>query len=330
MSVNYIAIKHSYTENRSDNYKKANIAEYIKMLKENDNNESIFEIIDAYERSKMYFDIEGIPFDQPNYIHEIIDDIVKHCNETLNEKFTKEEAGIIITKNDSSQSHTGLSYHVIFSNIIIKPYEIKDFLSIYTARNGIGYTYIDNSVYSHQRLFRAWNQPGINKNGGNDLPLVPNDKHLFIYPGYTNDEIIKRSIITYYDINGKGIKQCKLNITRKEIKRCEKISSKKTRKCEYSNNFKTVGNKQIFIFNHPVDKDTVEALMEKPAPKTGKEEYDKAVVLLELIEETETNKKMISLLKEFKEYYVEHSSYDGYRLSIEQIASIEKIIEAKI
>jgi hypothetical protein len=39
---------------------------------------------------------------------------------------------------------------------------------------------------------------------------------------------------------------------------------------------------------------------------------------------------MITLLEEFKEYYLKHNNYNDFRLTVEQIASIEKIIEAKI
>ena len=231
--------------------------------------------------------------------------------------------------NRNSQSHEGLSYHVIFSNVYTPPDNTKTYVQYYIANDYIGSEYIDPLVYSYNRLFRCVNQPGIDKSSNDyDSPLVSNDKHLIIYPKTVDHDVVIDSIITYYDNDDPNIISRKLR--KIDFRDINKRFKRKSKGGRYSNDYKTAGPKQIFIFNHPVNKEEIAALMEKKAERTGKEEYDKSVVLLELIQETESNAKMISLLREIKTYYDEHTNFTGFRLTIEQIASIEKIIEAKL
>lgn len=46
MTVRYIKTKHSYFENSYSNHKKTDIDGFVKMIKENDDSYSIFEIIE--------------------------------------------------------------------------------------------------------------------------------------------------------------------------------------------------------------------------------------------------------------------------------------------
>ena len=78
MSIRYIPIEHSYVENTYKNYKEAVLEEFVEMISSNDDSRSIFEIINPSRTSKMYFDIENIPFTEDGLIYKIVDELKKH------------------------------------------------------------------------------------------------------------------------------------------------------------------------------------------------------------------------------------------------------------
>ena len=183
---------------------------------------------------------------------------------------------------------------------------------------------MDASVYSQYRLFRCVNQPGVDKNEYK-ADLVTMDKHKLI-----TDSDIKETVITYIDPAVKYIDLYSTHLSYKDHRKIQKTFNKNKRN-NFSNEYKVAPAKQVFIFNHPVNKDDIASLLDKKEDTPdGKAEYDKAVVLSELMTPNETNTKMITLLNEFIEYYKNNGSYKGFRLTIQQIGSIEKIIESKI
>ena len=329
MSIRYIKIKHSYTENRYSNYEHTDdVNEFVELIKSTSSEYSIFEVLKNFQYSKVYFDIENIDYTNDKLIYEIIDELKIRLVEYF--RFINggepKSFDVVITKNINSQTHPGLSYHVIFSNLKAQPDKLKQFVIYYVSKEYKGHEYIDPSVYSKDRLFRCVNQPGVNKkdNDNFDAPLVMNDKHTLI-----TDNKIEDSIISYIDPNKTYYTCAYTKISNREMRQMTK-TFKREHRGAFSNNYMNREGKQIFIFNHPVSKEEFEALTAKKESRTGSEEYNKAVALSELITENETNRKMITLLKEFKEYYEKNGNYTGYRLSIEQIASIERIIEAKL
>lgn len=331
MSIKYIEIKHSFLENTYQNHKTADINEFVDLISKNDDSYSIFEIINNYSYNKMYFDIENIPIDKDELIFEIVNELILHLNDYFKFKsFDVKDIEYIITENNNSRTHDGRSYHVIFSNVVSVMYHIVNYLKYYIGSKFTGYEYIDMAVYSSNRLFRSYNQPGVNKKGS-DLPLYSDDKHNIIYPKRVNKDIITKSVITYTE-NIENIFRCDYpKMTRNNLKTINK-EYKRLQRNKFSNEFKTVGNKQIFIFNQPMSKEDIDEFINRKEQikKDGKEEYDKAIILLELIKDNEDNKKMINLLKEIKQYYDTNNNFTDFRLTIEQIAGIEKIIESKI
>ncbi len=337
MSIKYIDIEHSYIENISYHYKHTTIEEHINTIKNIDNSFSRFEVIENYATNKIYFDIEGIEHEKDKLIFDIVAEIINklniffYCERTLN----NDNVYKIITENINSHGHEGRSYHVILSNVYTRTTNLKDFVNYYISHEFYGYQYIDNSVYSSNRLFRCVNQPGIDKKVCSyDADLLTDDMHKIIYNNIPNikndDELLKASVIAYTDDTRSNYLLSRGNIPYSEIKACNKKAKKLKNK--FSNNFMNTPTKQIFIFNGDVSKDVIEdingIINRKEERKTGKEEYDKAVILLELSDNL--NDKMKSILNEIIDYYKTNNSFDNFRLTIDQIRSLETIIETKI
>ena len=331
MSIDYIDIKHSFLENTYSNHKTADIDEFVNLISKNDDSYSIFEILNNHSYIKMYFDIENIPKNEDKLIFDIVNDLIQHLNDYFKFKsFDVNDIEYIITENNCSRTHDGRSYHVIFCNAVSVMYNIIGYLKYYIGSKFTGYEYIDMAVYSANRLFRSYNQPGVNKRDS-DLPLYSDDKHKIIYPKYVDKNVIAKSVISYIG-NIDNIFRCDYTkIPRKNLRSINK-EYKKLQQNKFSNDFKTIGNKQIFIFNQPMSKEDIEEFIirKEQTKKDGKDEYNKAIILLELIKDNDDNNKMINLLKEIKQYYDTNNNFTDFRLTIEQIAGIEKIIESKI
>ena len=354
-SIKYIDIKKSYRENIYSNYKEKNISEHVKDIMKNDDSFSRFEIIcdklDFTIYNKLYFDIEGIDTNKPTLIYEIVDEITNQLYNFFNifkengeiedtEESFKNKIYFMITENKNSHSHAGLSYHVIFVNVFTHKILNCRFVEYYIYNKCIGSEFIDKSVYSHNRLFRCVNQPGISKDYNNE-GLLTNDKHNIIFTNLpneiknNNEILITCSVITYEnkEYNTKiGIKN---NFTLDKIK-YEHIgyirrNHKATNKNMFSNmKFIKQAPKQVFIFNGNVSSDDLEGIIKRKEQKedNGKNEYDKAVVLLEISENL--NEKMKTILNEIKCYYEKNNTFENFRLTKEQIKSLETIIENKI
>ena len=303
-SIKYIDIKHSFAENSYNNHKIVDINEFVNLITKDDDSYSIFEIIENYKQVKMYFDIENIPTENDKLIFEIVKTLIIHLNEFFNiPNFETEKVEYIITENKHSHTHEGRSYHIIFCNVITNQYATLNYLKYYVTNKFIGNEYIDLSVYSKNRLFRSINQPGVDKNDRYGQ-LLSDDKHFIIYPEKVNNDIIKESVITYpktmyeikYNCNACAINKSVLKSVTKEFRKMKPQRN-------YSNDNKTVGNKQIFIFNQPIDKNGIETLIgkNKNEDTTNETSYNNSIDLSELIE---ANKKLTSELHDFKEYNI--------------------------
>ena len=239
-TIKVIDIKHSYEENKEENYKDVTVSQHIQDIQKIDYSYSRFEVITEDTR-KMFFNIQGIDKDDTQLILKIVDELYIKLfeffiieqynsisrNETKYDNFysynssTCYNTKVFITENIKSHSHEGRSYHVVFCNLIInlrginkKPLEVmKDFINYYICNEYTGYQYIDDSIYSPGSLFRCINQPGVNINtNDSEAELIGDDMHREICktsnppnPTYTNIfgnyEDLKITLLNYYSDN---------------------------------------------------------------------------------------------------------------------------------
>lgn len=111
---------------------------------------SIFEVLENNIR-RVYFDIENIPYDKEETIHEIIKDLAEFMEVDSN--------NYALTLNMGSH-HPGLSYHLTF------PFKthagnILNLVRQFKLKHPEYINYIDECVYNINRLFRVPNQYGI-------------------------------------------------------------------------------------------------------------------------------------------------------------------------
>ena len=178
LSIRYIKIHKNFMENTQSNWEISNMDDYVKMLNENDGSFSVFEVLNKYHKVRLYFDIENIPRDQDKLIFEIINGLLSKIVELSNlEGNNIEDIKYILTENKHSHTHEGRSYHLIIYSLSTEMRNIQDFLNYYVGNKFIGYEYIDLSVYSQNRLFRAVNQKGVSRDGDQ---LYEDDKHEII------------------------------------------------------------------------------------------------------------------------------------------------------
>lgn len=135
------------------NYQRcSSIKEFMNIVKSNEAtpNFAIYEILNNDFR-RLYFDIENVPFDKPELINSLINDLAEFIGIDSNEYG--------LTLNTGSH-HPGLSYHLTF------PYKshAKNILNLirnFKLQYNDYRDYIDECVYNSNRLFRVPNQYGI-------------------------------------------------------------------------------------------------------------------------------------------------------------------------
>jgi len=146
---------------------------------------SFYEILDLYTPTKLYFDIENINSNEKDFIYNIIRDLKKFVkNTTISDKNPNgiELTDYVLTINNESPSHDGLSYHLIFNHYFLRPIGIKSLVLNFIEKYPIYADYIDVVVYSKNRLFKSVNQLGIDGN--------VNNKHILV-EGNIEDSIIQ-------------------------------------------------------------------------------------------------------------------------------------------
>lgn len=121
-------------------------------IESNSDNEdcSIFEVLENNIR-RVYFDIENIPYEEEELIHEIIEDLAEFMEIDSN--------NYALTLNMGSH-HPGLSYHLTF------PFKthagnILNLVRQFKLKHPEYINYIDECVYNINRLFRVPNQYGL-------------------------------------------------------------------------------------------------------------------------------------------------------------------------
>lgn len=127
---------------------------------------------------RVYIDVEKIPFDKPNMIKDIVIKLAQFINI---EKFDN----CAITKNIGSH-HGGLSYHVYFPRRSTKD-NIYNMIRQFKLKYPEFAEYIDETVYTKNRLFRLPNQQAVISNSIKNYPKDYNrqlDRHMIIHGNY--------------------------------------------------------------------------------------------------------------------------------------------------
>lgn len=301
--IKYIEIKERYNENKPKNHRYVHVDEYVNIIKNKNDTSSIYEIFAPNKNLKIYFDIEKIPFEEP----ELIDNIIGDLRVTFS-KITKLELGeYILTINEASPNHNGLSYHLIFYKYHTTPSNILNFLNEFLTEHPEYVKYMDGSVYSDDRLFKSINQIGIKKN--KQIDNNPNNYHRIVNVEQ-NDNTIKQSIIQYIN------ESTELTYKFKEFERPKyrKISGGQK-------------NKQpTIIINNYIDDCKNSTGIFKPRPQINID--DEIYSLMFALSMVDTlNKAQKKYIKELMEYYDTHKTFEGYKQSKIQILSILKIIK---
>ena len=335
-SIKYIEISKNFTENKRENWKESYEGEYIAKLMKNDSQTSIFEILG--DKVKMYFDIEKIPKENDKLIFDIVAKII---SEIVNITNIQSVRGIsyILTENLHSYTHEGRSYHLILYNLSMSKYNIKDFVNYYIYNKFIGYEYIDSSVYTCNRLFRAVNQKGVSRFGDG---LNSDDAHKVIRyydadegPSYVMpvNEQIKHSIIQIFD--NTFINNCELEISyadRRKYRKATKNASQ-NRFSDGWRNKPTIKNTFIFNGTPATEAATIvstaqqEQTQEQINANKEKQIYNNFVALQTLFNISKPNHTFIKFVDDVVKYYEDNKNYNGYKLSLEQLEITADIIK---
>lgn len=350
--IKYIEIAKNFTENKKENWKECNSNEYIAKLMKSDSQTSIFEILG--NKVKIYFDIEKIPKEHDKLIFDIVAKIIA---ELVNKTDLTNIADVsyILTENLHSYTHEGRSYHLILYNLSMSKYDINDFVNYYISNKFVGYEYIDASVYTCNRLFRAVNQKGVSRFGDG---LNNDDVHKVI-KYYDSDkgssydmsefEKIKHSIIQIFDNSNENIKECQLS-----LKYAERIKYRKATKNASQNKFSDEWKnkptiKNTFIFNNtpateaativsaaqqnampspvPPKQTQQEPTQEQITANKEKQIYNNFVALRELFNISKPNHGFIKLIDDVVKYYENNKNYNGYKLTPEQLEITADVIK---
>lgn len=187
MSVKFISIQKSYKENTLNNYVSVTIEEYIKLINNNKCSMccTLYEVLEENRAIKIYMDIENIPNNETEKIYTTIDLFKKYCKENYDLELTD----YVLTQNNSSETHPGLSYHVIFKYYNTYIYILRNLMENFIIKYSELEKYIDCSVYSSLRLFKSVYQIGTTEIKN------PNNYHNLII-GTVEDSIIQNTVNT--------------------------------------------------------------------------------------------------------------------------------------
>ena len=170
----------AYTEASSKNYKQIPIENAIPATVCTEF--SRYEVLRACRR-KLYFDIDGVPEDKP----KLIDDFIKAYNNFLIQNhIVNKPLSFIKTTNGASETHRGLSYHLICPTHCAPYFQQRDALLAFkhTEEGKPFNDYADTSVYSKLRLFKLPNFIGIPMTNPENYhrmdPTYPNSKDYII------------------------------------------------------------------------------------------------------------------------------------------------------
>lgn len=160
VEITYSRIEAYYKAYKS-NIKTCNSLEsFMQVVKENEAtpNFCIFEVLSS-DRRRMYFDIENIPSEKKTLINDLIKDLAEFLD--------VDKENYALTLNNGSR-HPGLSYHLTFP-YVTAPLNILNSIRNFKLKHPEYKDYVDELVYSNNRLFRLPNQHGILQNDEEQL-----------------------------------------------------------------------------------------------------------------------------------------------------------------
>jgi len=143
-------------------------------------NLSYYEVLP--EELKPFFDIENVP--EKSLIDSIISKLLDQFQKFFN--FHSEE--FVLTYNEHSSNHSGHSFHLILCDCKVRMKNLKDFISFASENESLIRNYVDENVYSKNRLFRTVGSYGITKNDEKDL----NSVHRIENFNLTSEDVLKR------------------------------------------------------------------------------------------------------------------------------------------
>ena len=299
ISVKYIRIKDSYTENIRSNWKTyRGLPEQFDYLV-NQKSTTTFEILQNGKNLRFYIDIEKIPFDKDTLIEEIVFDLI----EFMKEKGLKNNLTVIdiaITENKNSISHEGRSYHVIMPVQMTQNLMKRLILNFVNDERYNKYIeYIDCSVYSNYRLFRVPNQIGFDK----DHNRIEDNIHIPIldikpYQEYLIQNV-NRSIPMFYPTN-------LTTLTLEQKRKAAKMS----------------GNINKYGLKVALDERLLASILSK-ANKPPEPASDEILTLIDTLRQKQTvSNRIIRFLDELDNYYEEKGNFDNYKFTKQQIRNL--------
>lgn len=308
--IRIISLEGAYSEFRVKDIKRFDnaddVLDYIHSVKK-----SHYEILSGY--TKPYFDIENV--DKNDIVQDLVKDIIKK----FNEYFECEVSGYVLTRNEHSANHQGLSYHLVLNGVKV----YNGYLKTFVIKEFPDNEYIDNSVYNNNRLFRTIESYGI----GKTLPEKHFDSVHKIFDGVIYGEPQKTVA------NEECLKDFERMTIISDITCCKEVTISK----EFRNNLgcvpkrKVRGNHSMNMVGTVIEKlDVIQSqIIDMKAPKEvieDEELYNKSMVLLELDVKDSSKTK----LKELTEYYQSNKSFKDFRMNTKQIKYLLELIERQV
>lgn len=242
--IRIIAIKDSFKESRPKNYKTiTSEILYDSSLKSLNLKTTVYEVLKHTDTIKFFMDIEGIPETEEGLIFVIIDSFKKYMTSKHNINFN----GYTITINKNSQNHSGLSYHVIYSGVYSKIYDIGKFITDFVNTEGkFVSNFIDTSVYSRIRLFKLPLQIGTNNDNAthkrsrkstnyHQILLHENDNKITF-----NGDVIKTDVVQdfYQNYQLTKLKSSQINTKEYIMSTIIQLVPRNAKQCECNLNIK--------------------------------------------------------------------------------------------
>lgn len=213
MSVKFVNIQKSYKENIFSNYVSVSVKEYVKLININkcSMQYTLYEVLEENRAVKLYMDIENIPYNDTTKIYNIIQTFKKYCKE----KYDLELTDYVLTQNNSSGTHPGLSYHVIFKHYNVYIHVLRNLMENFLNNNPELDEYIDCSVYSSLRLFKSVYQIGTTevKNPNNYHNLMIGTVEDSIIQNIENTKEFSKDLLNQKHITIKFFEKDELNNT---------------------------------------------------------------------------------------------------------------------
>ena len=350
-----INIEKRYSEASPKNFRRIPIDTFVSKIFDDFNQKpdreitSTFEIIDSAGISP-YFDIENVPNDRAD---EIIDEIIKDIIELMKTKTfvnvsrkyvddlgkdgEKVYETYVLTRNEGSLQHSGMSYHLIFPNLSTTQFTLRKLAKLLYRDHEEYKKYVDETVYSTDRLFRCPYQVGVANDGSGlyaDSIHVIDERSKYLERVCTHyytrkwskrdiDEM-RKDFFARTTINGNPRKST-LHI---QPKFTDDDRAYINKELASGKRHGSSGDMKKNVLQQIVAATTAAIGAKKPVEKrvTDKDIYDRCIVLLEIIDSGVAYNK----LKEYVDWYLSHDdSFDGFRLTPLQVNSAIDLIENK-